>query len=163
MSAAALADVGRMAALLAARPDVDPALICVRGSSMGGFFAIHAAASSASIAGALAICPASEEGLRRGLRQGRFEMRVDTDSMDAWLAEHEIADAVARVAPKPLLLMHAQGDEQVPVSHSEDLFRAAGDPKRLIVVPGGNHRSAQHDPELQATGLRWLGRQLRGR
>src|SRR4051794_25831493 len=41
MSAEALADVGRMARFLAARDGVDPARICVRGSSMGGFVAIH--------------------------------------------------------------------------------------------------------------------------
>src|SRR5947199_3260490 len=44
MGPAALADVGRMAAFLAGRPGVDGSRICVRGSSMGGFMAIHAAA-----------------------------------------------------------------------------------------------------------------------
>jgi hypothetical protein len=27
-------------------------------------------------------------------------------------------------------------------------------------VPGGTHRTVQHDPELQAIGLLWLERQL---
>ena len=37
---------------------VDTARVCVRGSSMGGFLAIHAAAAAEQIAGAIAICPA---------------------------------------------------------------------------------------------------------
>ena len=46
MGPAALGDVGRMARFLAGHDGVDPARICARGSSMGGFMAIHAAATS---------------------------------------------------------------------------------------------------------------------
>ena len=40
-------DVGAALAWLQAQPGVDPARIAVRGSSMGGYFAIHAAAALA--------------------------------------------------------------------------------------------------------------------
>ena len=43
--------------------------------------------------------------------------------------------------------MHAKGDEQVPYTVSEELYAAAGEPKRLLIVPGGHHRSLQHDME----------------
>lgn len=162
MGPAALADVGRMAALLAHRDGVDPRRVCVRGSSMGGYLAIHAAATERAIAGAIAICPASEEGLRRGLRDGSLEMRADVEALDAWLAEHDLREAVAELAPKPLILLHARGDEQVPYTWSEELFARAGggDASKLLIVPAGHHRSVQHDPELQATALRWLERAL---
>jgi len=162
MSPAALGDVGRMGALLAARPGVDAERICVRGSSFGGYLAIHAAATEPSIAGAIAICPASEEGLRRGLRDGSLEIRADVPALDAWLAEHDLREAVAELASKPLILLHAQGDERVPYSWSEQLYERAGEPARLLIMPGGHHRSIQHDPELQATALLWLGRALAG-
>jgi dienelactone hydrolase len=163
MAPAALADVGRMARLLAERPEVDPRRVCVRGSSMGGFLAIQAAASSDALAGVIAICPASAEGRRRGLRSGELQMRADVDSLDAWLAEHDLADAVTGLAGKPLILLHARGDDRVPHTHSETLFAAASEPRKLIVVPGGNHHSVQHDSELQGVSLRWLGRALQGR
>ena len=108
----------------------------------------------------IAICPASEDGLRRGIRAGRFDMRADVRALDAWLGEHDLRDAAAQVAPKPLVLLHARGDEQVPSAWSEELYARAGDPRRIVVVPGGHHRSVQHDPELQVTALRWLGGQL---
>lgn len=160
MSPAALADVTRMATFLATYEGVDGRCVCARGSSMGGYLAIHAAATSEAVAGAIAICPASESGLREGLRTGRFEMRADVAALDAWLGEHDLREAVAKIAPKPLMLLHARGDEQVPYSRSEELYGLAGDPRRILVVPGGNHRSVQHDPELQATSLKWIARQL---
>jgi hypothetical protein len=160
MAPAALADVGRMAALLATVDGVDGGCVCARGSSMGGWLAIEAAAVDPAIAGVIAICPASEEGLRRGIRAGRFDMRADVRALDAWLGEHDLRDAAAQVTPKPLVLLHARGDEQVPSGWSEELYARAGDPRRIVVVPGGHHRSVQHDPELQVTALRWLGGQL---
>lgn len=162
MGPAALADVGRMAAMIAARDGVDPRRVCVRGSSMGGYLAIHAAATERRLAGAIAICPASEEGLRRGLRDGSLAMRADVEALDAWLAEHDLREAVGELSPKPLILLHARGDERVPHTWSEELFARAGGggASKLVILPGGHHRSVQHDPELQATALRWLERAL---
>jgi len=160
MGPQAVDDVGRMAALMASVDGVDERRICVRGSSMGGYFAIHGAAVSDAIAGVIAICPANEEGLRRGLAQGRFEMRADARAMDAFFGEHDIADAAALLGERPLILLHARGDERVPYANSELLFERAIEPKRLIIVPGGHHRSIQHDAELQSTALLWLERAL---
>ncbi len=77
-----IADVAAMAGLLAERDDVDATRVCARGSSLGGFVAIHAAAVTPGIAGILAICPAGEEMLIRGLKAGRFEMRVDRSATE---------------------------------------------------------------------------------
>jgi len=163
MSPEALADVGRMARFLGGRADVDGGRICVRGSSMGGFVAIHGAATSDAVAGVVAICPAGEQHLLRGLRAGTLEMRAGAESraaFEAWLGEHDLRDAVALVGAKPLLLVHARGDERIPSEWSEELYEHAVDPRKLIVLPGGHHRSAQHDPELQGLALRWLARNL---
>ena len=163
MGPAALADVTRMARFLGAIDGVDAGRICARGSSMGGFVAIHAAASSDAIAGVIAVCPASEEGLRRGLRDGDLEMRAGDEAvaaLDAWLGELDLRDAVELMGRKPLVLVHARGDERVPYTWSEELFARAAEPRKLVLVPGGHHRSAQHDAELQEVSLRWLERAL---
>lgn len=163
MAPAALGDVGRMAALLAARPDVDPGRICVRGSSMGGFLAIHAAATSAAIAGAIAICPAGEEHLLRGLRAGELEFRAGRrarQALAAWLAELDLRSAVELMGSKPLILLHARGDERIPSELSVELAARKPEPRKLVVVPGGHHRSVQHDDELQAVALAWLAKRV---
>jgi fermentation-respiration switch protein FrsA (DUF1100 family) len=166
MSPAALADVTRMARFLGSIEGVEPSRICARGSSMGGFVAIQAAASSGAIAGVIAVCPASEEGLRRGFREGNFDLRAGPEAvkaLDAWLGELDLRDAVELMGAKPLALVHARGDESVPYTWSEELYARASDPRKLILVPGGHHRSAQHDAELQEVSLRWLERALAGR
>jgi fermentation-respiration switch protein FrsA (DUF1100 family) len=160
MTPAAVGDVAAMARLLSALDGVDGRRICVRGSSMGGFMAIHSAAIAPEIAGVIAICPASEEHLRRGLRSGELEMRADAPALDAWLGEHDLRDAVGLMGSKPLLLIHARGDERIPYTFSEELFGRSAEPRKLVVLPGGHHRSAQHDPELQGMALRWLEREL---
>ena len=52
--------------------------------------------------------------------------------------------------------MHARGDEQIPWTVSEQLHAAAHEPKRLLILPGGHHRSLQHDLELQALSRRFI-------
>jgi uncharacterized protein len=161
MSPGAVEDVIAMVELLAAHEGTDRDRVAVRGSSMGGFLAIHAAAAAPRVAGVIAICPASADGLARGLRQGRFEMRVeDPDALGAWLDEADLSTAVERLRGQPLILLHAEGDEQVPSDISQDLYELAPEPRKLVLVPGGDHRSVQHDPELQAVALRWLERAL---
>jgi len=161
MSPAAVVDVIGVARLLAAIEGVDGDRVAVRGSSMGGFMAIHAAALAPEIAGVIAICPAGEDHLRRGIRRGELEMRVsDPDALAAWLGEHDLRDAVGRLGGRPLLLMHAEGDDQIPSWWSQQLYESAGEPRRLMLVPGGDHRSVQHDAELQAVALAWLEREL---
>jgi alpha-beta hydrolase superfamily lysophospholipase len=163
MSPEALADVGRMARFLGAYDGVDPARVCVRGSSMGGFVAIHAAATSDAIAGVIAICPAGEEHLARGLRDGSLKFRAGDlarADLEAWLGEHDLRHAVELIGTKPLLLIHAAGDERIPSEFSAELFERAAEPRKLIVVPGGHHRSVQHDAELQGVALHWLDRAL---
>jgi len=40
----------------------------------------------------------------------------------------------------PLLIIHGEEDETVPVEHGRRLFRAANEPKRFYAVPGGGHK-----------------------
>ena len=161
MSPSAIDDVIRMARFLGASTGVDSERIAVRGSSLGGFLAIHAAAAAPEIAGVIAICPAGEEHLSRGLRRGELEMRVaDETTMEAWLLERDLRKAVERIGGRPLILLHAEGDDQIPAEWSEELYERAGEPRKLVLVPGGDHRSVQHDAELQGVALRWLDREL---
>jgi pimeloyl-ACP methyl ester carboxylesterase len=154
LDARVLDDVATLAGLL---PDGLPR--GVRGSSMGGALAILAAAAYPALFGAVVtVCPASADGLLRGLRTGRFGFRANAPSLEAFLLEHDVSEAAARLEV-PLLLLHAEGDERVPVEHSRELARRAPD-ARLIAVPGGHHGSVQHDAELQGEAVRWLRRRL---
>jgi alpha-beta hydrolase superfamily lysophospholipase len=160
LSPRAVNDTLAMVRLLGEREGVDAERVCIRGSSMGGCFAIHAAAVGDRVAGLVAICPAGERMLLAGLRSGSFEMRADRAALEPWLQEHDLREAIELVGAKPLILMHAKGDTEVPADWSRDLYERAAEPRKLILVPGGDHRSVQQDAELQTQALRWLERNL---
>jgi uncharacterized protein len=134
--------------------------VALRGSSMGGFCAIHAGALGDGVCAVVAICPAPEDGLLRFLRSGQeLEFECDAEACAPWLESLNSNDAAASLGPETaLLLLHARGDEQVPYTVSERLYEAAREPKRLLLLPGGHHRSVQHDLELQAVSRRFIRR-----
>jgi uncharacterized protein len=155
----AVDDVAAMADLLRERAGVQA--VGLRGSSMGGYLALVSAAA-ARAAAVVAICPASAIGLSVGVRARRFGFAADRDAVVAMLDGHDetVAARALDAAGVPLLLLHAEGDEVVPVELSRGLHAAAPGSK-LVTVPGGHHRSIQHDAELQGVAVRFLARALR--
>ena len=166
MDGRALDDVVAIADLLRSRLAGNPGNsgnppppIALRGSSMGGYLALVCAAA-ARAAAVVAICPAGNEGLRRGLADGRFTFDADAPALDRFLAAHDV-HAAAGELEVPVLLLHAEGDEQVPVEQSRELATSLRSPaSRLIALPGGHHRSIQHDAELQAVSVQFIERAL---
>ena len=159
LDARAVQDIVSVAGRLRAALGDGDAPVALRGSSMGGYLAIMAAEPARAQA-VVAICPASAGQLKRGLADGRFEFDADLEALATFLDDHDIGRAVQSLTV-PLLLMHAEGDERVPVEHSRELAAEMGHPaSRLIAVPGGHHRSIQHDEELQAVSLRFVRRSL---
>jgi alpha-beta hydrolase superfamily lysophospholipase len=162
MDGRALADVAAMASLLRERIGDPNAPIALRGSSMGGCFAILAA-ERASAAAIVAICPASVSGLRRGLADGKLGFAADLPALDGLLEGVDLSEVVESLQAR-LLLLHAEGDEVVPVEHSRELAAHLSIPgSRLITLPGGHHRSIQHDEEIQAVSLRFIEQAFAGR
>src|SRR4051812_19548967 len=91
--------------------------VALRGSSMGGFQALHAAAiADPPLVAVAAICPATEELLLRGVRSGRLtDFRMDREAIEPWLERLDIHRAVASLEGRTaVMFMHARGDEQVP-------------------------------------------------
>jgi pimeloyl-ACP methyl ester carboxylesterase len=150
LDARAIDDVAAAAALL------PPGLpIALRGSSMGGYLAL-VAARAAGAAAVVAICPAPAPLLARGLRIGELEVAADTAGLETLLAANQLEDTVADLTV-PILIQHAEGDERVPVAGSRALAaRLRHRASRVDVLPGGDHRSVQHDGAAQAAALDWL-------
>jgi len=131
--------------------------VAVRGSSMGGYVALLAA-RPLDAAAVVAICPAGAEHLLRGLRSGDWEWHADVPAIEHFLEGHELEWEV-RALDCPVMYLHAEGDERIPVTHTIALHQATTAPgKRLVVLPGGHHRSIQHDAEMQGEALRFIER-----
>ena len=67
------------------------------------------------------------------LAQARAGARVD---------EVEPADAIARVAPRPVLVVHGLRDTKVRPDQGRELYAHAGSPKQAWFVPGAGHVGA---------------------
>jgi uncharacterized protein len=115
----------------------------IRGTSLGGFLALHAAGRHGSVAAVAALCPARPVSLAR-----IFE--------DDWpLGLPPLEEVV--VAPGPARgYLHATGDEQVPWSWSWRLHDRSPAPRMLRVRLGGGHRGLGDDPWVRAESLAFL-------
>jgi uncharacterized protein len=49
----------------------------------------------------------------------------------------------------PLLIIHGEADDVVPVTHGKALFAAANNPKEALFIPGVGHGYGLYSPEVQ--------------
>lgn len=66
------------------------------------------------------------------------------------------AVGIARLSPKPLMLMHGEADEVLPPTCSVDLYRAAREPKELRLYRGCRHGLDQCRDEIDRDLADWL-------
>lgn len=161
----ALDDVIAAIDFLAAQSQVDATRLAVRGSSMGGMFALHAAIRDSRVRAVAAIAPANEERVAAGVESGglllilareNLPVRVDVSTFARYLRTRNARAEIAQIAPRALLLIHCQGDELVPYRGTEELFAAAREPKKLLMLEGGHHRFAQQDMDTHRVTLEWF-------
>jgi fermentation-respiration switch protein FrsA (DUF1100 family) len=173
LDAEVLHDISTAIAYLRGRPEVDADRLAIRGSSMGGHYAIHAGAFYPALKAVVAICPSSEADLERGIFNADFwhsisdveeaSLRLALPDYLSYLRQHDIFAAVSEISPGALFLIHCQDDEIIPYQNSLRLYKLAAQPKKLLLLEGGEHRTAQHDPALHEVTVNWLREQLRYR
>jgi dienelactone hydrolase len=121
--------------------------IGLRGSSMGGWLALHAAPRDPRVRAVVAICPARPEGLARRLGE-------------EWPLALPLAAAVGRPDGVARAYWHATGDASVPFGSTLALAGRTPHPMRLRVALGGSHNSLQHDPAVIAESAAFLAGHL---
>lgn len=75
-----------------------------------------------------------------------------------------LTDALAfDLAPKlpsirNILVAHSEADETVPMDHARAIHSAAGDPKKLLIFPGGDHRMSDpsHQQQFEDRFIDWM-------
>lgn len=119
------------------RPDIDTTRLVSFGHSLGG-------AQSVTALGETPV-----KGLRAIVIDGAFASyqamaRIIGGQLGANLVSDELApkDFVKLLAPVPLLVVHGEADEIVPVSQGLQLYEAAAQPKTLFQVKSGHHGTA---------------------
>ena len=66
------------------------------------------------------------------------------------------AEAAAKIAPVPLLIVHGDQDHYFPPEHARQLYLAAREPKELWLLPGMGHAESACSQDLVDRIARWL-------
>jgi alpha-beta hydrolase superfamily lysophospholipase len=135
----------------------------VCGLSTGGSLAIALTAAKKEVEGCIALAPfASFRKLfddRPDHRSVLEKIFIDLDlGMDFLDAEK----VVSKISPRPIFFVHGDADEVIPMKHSEILFKAAGEPRQLVILKGANHTFSNITREvLCETVARWIDEKRR--
>jgi len=123
------------------------------GSSMGGTVCLSIAAEIDAAAIVTFAAPVRSRTHDQPLKQ------PDNSScgkiyLDAHKSDFDISGKISQISN--ILIIHGEADETVPLSHAKEIHRLAGEPKKLIVQPYGDHRMSnaqhQHDFIREASG-----------
>jgi uncharacterized protein len=136
------------------RSDVDANRIGILGISMGGASAILAAAKDKRIRAVVDDSGFSDAprvidaAFEHFVHLPAFPFAPITVAIADLRAGIDVArvrpmDVIAEISPRPLLIIHEQGDSVVPTDNSLRNFAAAQQPKQLWLVPGSGHGDAQ--------------------
>ena len=72
------------------------------------------------------------------------------------------ADVAARLAPRcPLLLLHGTADKVLPDGCSTFVHGVAGEPKRLVLLPGAGHVLDEAADQVEKEVRAWIAEHLR--
>ncbi len=115
---------------LLARPEVDPARVLYLGESLGGAVAL-ALALEHPPAGLVLMSTFTSV---RDMARRHYPIVPSAVVPDAYPSLRRVPELRA-----PLLVLHGDRDEIVPLFHAEELFDAAPEPKQLHVIEGVGH------------------------
>lgn len=127
--------------------------VCIAGASYGGYAALQGGATQPDLYRCV-ISIAGPSDLLAMLRWERSEAGADSDRYEYWVKSigdpREDREQIEAISPirqaaswrVPVLLIHGDEDDVVPVSQSRDMNRAlsrAGKDVRLVVMEGADH------------------------
>lgn len=106
--------------------------------------------------------PATEEAHAERARRGIVAADVVLESAEA-IIEYAPEEVVGRIAPRPVLFIHCADDVLVPPEESIAMYERAGEPKRLVLLPGRSHYdvySGAGFAEVMAEATAWFSQYL---
>ncbi|MFC1908149.1 alpha/beta hydrolase [Chloroflexota bacterium] len=140
-------------------PEIDGSRLSILGFSAGAAVSIYVAAQDKRVSSIIACaCPAEFNFITEAYEpQSVIDYFRDIGtirddefpySAEEWLSGFRLIspiEYVAKVAPRPLLLVHGNQDEIVNVSHAYRSYDRAREPKQIIIIDGAGHRLRDND------------------
>lgn len=157
---------------------VDKEKIFLVGHSLGAWATIITAAQDKRVKGAVAIAGGTSPTIfpqaKEALEQQRE--RLDTLIKQKFLKDLTLQEAiedsnirmkrlapqdwVAKISPRPLLIVGGEQDASVNPDRVKELFEKAKQPKKLVMIKGADHVFTSKRRELVRTVTKWLKAQL---
>ena len=155
--------------LLYGMEEVDRNHLCLLGFSGGAAVSVYAAAHDPRVALVVTCaCPADfhslhqretpVETIQRFRQIGAIQEKDFPPSIEQWQRGFETVTPinwVDRISPRPLLVVHGDADELIPLEHASRLYHKAKEPKELKIIPGAKHRM-RLDKAAMDSVLDWL-------
>jgi fermentation-respiration switch protein FrsA (DUF1100 family) len=79
-------------------------------------------------------------------------------SIEEWQKGFETVSPIKwidKISPRPLLLVHGDADELIPLEHAYKLYQKAKEPKELKIIPGAQHKLRLEEAAMDFI-LDWL-------
>lgn len=154
---------------LASLKEVDKSRLYLLGSSAGAAVSAYVAANDPRVSSLVTFACPAEFSFLTDKKQAMATINhfrsigviKDTSfppSIDDWLGGFSVISPIQwidKISPRSLLLIHGEKDDLVPVEQAQELFRRAGEPKKLVIIPGAGHR-LRLEQEAVNTALAWL-------
>ena len=135
------------------RPDLDPARVVALGQSIGGAVAVVVGAERPELRAFL--LEAAFAG-HRLIARWHIRRNLLLRALVWWIPRvlidnrFDALEHIARLAPRPVLIMHGQTDRTVPWEMAVQLHQAAGEPKELWLLPDLDHLAGPEVPPAEA-------------
>ena len=149
-------------------PKVDR--LWIMGFSAGAVISIYVAAQDSRISGLVSCaCPVNfkfgnKDGLELARRNGIIRDADFPPSLKEWsegFVKVNPINWVGMLSPRPLLLVHGDQDEVVPIQDVWSLYHKAKEPREIRVIPGAGHRLRLSEMAMKLV-MDWLKAKVTG-
>lgn len=162
-------DIDGIITFLTELDNADKSRISLMGFSGGAATSAYVAAHDMRVTSlVLCACPAQfsvgalnrrpEEFLTQCREVGTIKDDNFPPSIEEWVNHFRQVspiDHIEKVSPRPLLIIHGDADETIPPDHASQLFAFAREPRKLVMIPEGDHRLRTNKAAMNAAMI-WL-------
>ena len=149
--------------------ELDKTRLCLLGFSGGAAVSVYTAAQDSRVSAVVTCaCPADFHSLsqketpldtiQRFRQIGAIRDKDFPPSIEDWQKGFETITPINwidKISPRPLLLVHGDADELIPLEHAQKLYQKAKEPKELKIIPGAKHRMRLEKAAMDLV-LDWL-------
>jgi fermentation-respiration switch protein FrsA (DUF1100 family) len=106
---------------------IDKDNIAIVGESMGGRYAIIAAALDPRLKGVI------------GISTSGFDVKKDNSPYNSYLLSIDPDHYVSKISPRKVFMLHATNDTVIPMQNAKYTFNLANEPKKFYIAEGCGH------------------------